>query len=189
MRYYVTVGEVEEILEVEAIGAARFRVVPLSADGTPQGTAAEVTLENAGPALLAEIQTSTRDGAALAATRCFVSQGSNAHTLDITTAASRSGATLSSQRERTLENLGRARNQRSGAASIKAPMPGRVVRILTSEGASVEAGQALIAIEAMKMENELLSERAGVVQRIFVNAGDSVEGGAELLRLSDAPSA
>ena len=59
-----------------------------------------------------------------------------------------------------------------------------VVReVLVSEGDAVEAGQGVIVIEAMKMENEIAAPKAGSVSSIAVEPGQAVEGGAELLRI------
>jgi biotin carboxyl carrier protein len=69
----------------------------------------------------------------------------------------------------------------SGAARLVAPMPGRVVRVLVAEGAVVEAGQGLVVVEAMKMENELRAPRAGRVEQVAVREGQAVETGALLL--------
>jgi biotin carboxyl carrier protein len=81
----------------------------------------------------------------------------------------------------------RARRQlaigRSGAVgpqAIVAPMPGKIVRVLVKAGQAVKAGEGLIVIEAMKMENELRSARAGTVKEISVREGMAVEGGAQL---------
>jgi biotin carboxyl carrier protein len=60
-------------------------------------------------------------------------------------------------------------------------MPGRVARLWVVEGATVEAGQRLLAIEAMKMENEVRAPRAGTVASIGVAVDSSVELGDELL--------
>jgi biotin carboxyl carrier protein len=60
-------------------------------------------------------------------------------------------------------------------------MPGKVVKLLVHEGDEVSEGTPLVVVEAMKMENELVSERAGVVQKVFVETGDAVEGGARLI--------
>jgi biotin carboxyl carrier protein len=68
-----------------------------------------------------------------------------------------------------------------GEQTITAPMPGRVVRILVAEGDTVTAGQAVIVVEAMKMENELRSPRAGRVTHVAVTPGMSVEGGRALV--------
>jgi biotin carboxyl carrier protein len=74
---------------------------------------------------------------------------------------------------------------RSGASSgaVKTTMPGRVVRLLVAEGATVELGQALVVVEAMKMENELKAPRTGTVRRIAAAAGTFVEAGALLLEI------
>jgi acetyl/propionyl-CoA carboxylase alpha subunit len=68
-----------------------------------------------------------------------------------------------------------------GPARIVAPMPGRIVRVATAAGAAVEAGQGLVVIEAMKMENELKAPRAGSVLELLVREGQAVEAGAPLL--------
>jgi biotin carboxyl carrier protein len=67
-----------------------------------------------------------------------------------------------------------------GPARVVAPMPGRVVRVLAEPGADVVAGQGLFVIEAMKMENELKSPRAGRLQEVAVREGQAVEAGALL---------
>jgi biotin carboxyl carrier protein len=69
----------------------------------------------------------------------------------------------------------------SGAASIKAPMPGRVVRVLVAVGDQVTANQAVVVVEAMKMENELRTPRDGVVKEVLVTPGAAVESGAVLI--------
>lgn len=67
-----------------------------------------------------------------------------------------------------------------GPKKIKAPMPGKVVRILAPEGSSVEAGQGVIVIEAMKMQNELKAPKAGVVKKIMAAEGATVNAGDAL---------
>ena len=64
-------------------------------------------------------------------------------------------------------------------------MPGKIVAVLVNEGDSVEAGQGLVIVEAMKMENELKAGKSGVVSSIKVTAGDTVESGALLLEIED----
>jgi biotin carboxyl carrier protein len=70
-----------------------------------------------------------------------------------------------------------------GPQEIVAPMPGKVVRVLVSEGQEVERDQGLLVIEAMKMQNELRAPRAGRVDRIYMDEGSGVEAGARLVRL------
>jgi len=70
-----------------------------------------------------------------------------------------------------------------GAESVTAYMPGRVVALLVEEGEEVEAGQGVVVLEAMKMENEIAAERAGKIGKIHVTAGQAVEGGDPLFEL------
>ena len=69
----------------------------------------------------------------------------------------------------------------SGPKALKAPMPGRVVRVLVADGDAVEAGQGCVVIEAMKMQNELKAPKAGVVRKLAAGVGDTVGAGAMLL--------
>jgi biotin carboxyl carrier protein len=74
-----------------------------------------------------------------------------------------------------------AGRQHHGPVVVRAPLPGRIARSWVAVGDTVEAGQRLLAIEAMKMENEVRAPRAGVVASIAVTAGSSVELGDELV--------
>ncbi len=71
----------------------------------------------------------------------------------------------------------------AGDSAIKAPIPGLVVKVLVEEGAEVAAGQTLVILEAMKMENELRAPRAGVVSTIKARPGNSVNQGDVLVTL------
>lgn len=82
-----------------------------------------------------------------------------------------------------LAEQGSVRQRGAGPQKIPAYMPGRVVEILVKEGDAVEPGQGLIVLEAMKMANEIQAEHEGVVTRIFVTAGQTVEGGDPLFEL------
>ena len=68
-----------------------------------------------------------------------------------------------------------------GEQRIVAPMPGRVVRVLVAPGDEVERRQAVVVVEAMKMENELRSPKAGRVKDVAVTPGTSVEAGRVLV--------
>lgn len=65
----------------------------------------------------------------------------------------------------------------SGRQSIAAPMPGKIVRVLVATGDAVEAGQGLIVVEAMKMQNELKAARPGKMIEIRARAGQTVVAG------------
>jgi biotin carboxyl carrier protein len=63
------------------------------------------------------------------------------------------------------------------AAQIVAPMPGKVVRVLVQQGAQVEAGEGILVVEAMKMQNEMKSPKAGTVTELHAAAGKTVNAG------------
>jgi len=64
-----------------------------------------------------------------------------------------------------------------GPKKLTAPMPGKVVRILLSQGAEVEAGTGVLVVEAMKMQNEVKSPKKGIIQKILVSEGTAVNSG------------
>jgi len=72
----------------------------------------------------------------------------------------------------------------SGELVVKAPIPGLVVKVLVQEGDDIPEDHPLIILEAMKMENEIRSLRAGVVRSLNVSTGQRVEQGAALLVLA-----
>lgn len=72
----------------------------------------------------------------------------------------------------------------SGEISIVAPMPGLIIAVPVEEGQAVQAGQTLVILESMKMQNELRAPRDGVVQRISVEPGQSVEQNKTLITLA-----
>ena len=67
--------------------------------------------------------------------------------------------------------------EQGGRAQIKAPMHGKVVRVLVEAGQAVEAGQPVVVVEAMKMQNELKSPKAGTVAELRAEAGSTVNAG------------
>ena len=70
-----------------------------------------------------------------------------------------------------------------GALEIRAIIPGRIASVAVTAGDTVEAGQTLLAVEAMKMQNELRAPRGGTVSRVAVAAGATVEVGDVLVVL------
>jgi biotin carboxyl carrier protein len=71
-----------------------------------------------------------------------------------------------------------------GPQRVDAPMPGKVVRVLVKVGDEVQEGQGLVVVEAMKMENELKSPKAGKVTELQAAEGATVESGARLVVVS-----
>jgi 3-methylcrotonyl-CoA carboxylase alpha subunit len=76
-----------------------------------------------------------------------------------------------------------AAGRRTGAAAVKAPMPGKVVRLLVAAGDAVSEGQPLLILEAMKMEHVVVALRAGVVGAVHAAEGSVVSDGALLAEL------
>ena len=81
---------------------------------------------------------------------------------------------------RSLRARGREDDSAQGPKRIVAPMPGKVVRVVAPPGTEVEAGQPVLVIEAMKMQNELKAPKKGRVKRITVSEGAAVEAGQTL---------
>lgn len=72
----------------------------------------------------------------------------------------------------------------AGAVKVTAPMPGKIVAIKAQPGTSVKKGQAIVVLEAMKMENEICAAKDGVVASVEVSVGDMVEGGDVLATMN-----
>lgn len=87
------------------------------------------------------------------------------------------------ERRRRLGGLAGGRGA-AGPTTVRSAMPGKVVAVLVTQGQAVAAGQGLVVIEAMKMENELKAPVAGRVARIAVVPGGTVDGGQVLVELA-----
>lgn len=87
------------------------------------------------------------------------------------------------ERTRTIRDLTAAQSGPVGPAPLVAPMPGLIVRVNVEPGDSVSAGQGLVVMEAMKMENELRAAGAGKVKAVHAKAGEAVDKGALLVEL------
>lgn len=84
---------------------------------------------------------------------------------------------------RSLRSRRRADAGGLGPKKVSAPMPGKVVRVLVNIGDHVNAGQGVVIIEAMKMQNELKSPKKGVVKKIHAREGVLVEAGQALAEI------
>ncbi len=74
-----------------------------------------------------------------------------------------------------------AKTSATGPKPLKSPMPGRIVRVLVAQGEEVAQGQGCVVIEAMKMQNELKSPKAGKVSKLAAVVGETVPANAVLL--------
>jgi glutaconyl-CoA/methylmalonyl-CoA decarboxylase subunit gamma len=161
MRYLVNVRGRELGVEVTPLPDGRLRVAVEGASGPPL----DVTLFG-GSELVAAIGHHVLE---LRASGAEVVIGSERQAVRV------------ESRERRERSPGAARAGVSG--SVRAPMPGRIVKVLVEPGAAVEKGAGVVVVEAMKMENEIFAPISGSVERVFVRAGDAVERGTPLVEI------
>jgi pyruvate carboxylase subunit B len=93
------------------------------------------------------------------------------------------------ERTKAIRDMTGAGGAALGPRPIVAPMPGMVVKVEVAEGDVVQAGQGVVIVEAMKMENELKSTGAGKVTRVHVRRGDAVEKDQVLVELEPLETA
>jgi pyruvate carboxylase subunit B len=103
---------------------------------------------------------------------------------DVHAAGRRVVAQVVDERTRSINEMTGGTQTARGPKPVRAPMPGLVVRVEVREGDSVATGQGIVIVEAMKMENELKADGGGVVSRIHVVAGQTVEKGAVLVEFA-----
>jgi pyruvate carboxylase subunit B len=88
------------------------------------------------------------------------------------------------ERTRSINEMTGGSQAVRGPKPVRAPMPGLIVRIEVAEGDTVGTGQGIVIVEAMKMENELKADGGGVVSRIHVVAGQTVDKGTVLVEFA-----
>jgi biotin carboxyl carrier protein len=118
--------------------------------------------------------------------RVHAQRGGERGLYDVRIEGHRVSAHALDERGKAIRELGGAAARKAGPAHLMAPMPGLVVRINVAEGEQVRAGQGLVVMEAMKMENELRAVADGTVKRVVAAVGAAVEKGALLLEM-EAP--
>jgi biotin carboxyl carrier protein len=91
---------------------------------------------------------------------------------------------LVDERRRALSGVAKGKGG-GGEVTIKAPMPGLVVNVLVAPGDTVAHGQRVVVLEAMKMQNDLTSPRAGVVRAVKTETGQAVSQGQPLVVIGD----
>ncbi len=106
----------------------------------------------------------------------------SAHDIAVTVAGYRYDCELEDERERAANLAAKAANK--GGGVLKAVMPGVVVEVLVAEGDEVAEGQALLILEAMKMQNEIPAGGDGVIKAIHATAGTAVAAGDKLKTLA-----
>jgi biotin carboxyl carrier protein len=164
MRYFVTIGD--RTVEVDLTGTTPM------VDGAP----VRVELTATGPAGLRHLLIDGESVPLVARPgdrrgRWLVTADSQTHTVEVV-----------DERTRAIREMtgGAAEPE---AKTVNAPMPGMVLKVEVAVGDRVKAGQGVVIVEAMKMENELKAPVDGVVASVSVEAGQTVEKGALLLTL------
>jgi acetyl/propionyl-CoA carboxylase alpha subunit len=125
----------------------------------------------------------------------LVTIGSEVHRVVVRRGASRGAYTLwvdgfrfdgeaLDERTRVIRDITAESERPTGPASLVAPMPGLIVRVNVAAGEQVQAGQGIVVMEAMKMENELRAHAAGTVKTVLVEAGKAVEKGTVLVEFT-----
>jgi len=171
MKYFVSIGErIHEVELVERLGELEIAVngepVELSYDEVdPYG---QVVLLHEGRSYAISIE-------------------GNSEQVGVTLAGHYYGMELEDERERAAHLAERAASK--GGGVIKSVMPGVVVEVLVEEGQVVEAGQPLLILEAMKMQNEISSPSSGRVVSVHAEPGQAVASGEKLLTLGPGPDA
>lgn len=91
--------------------------------------------------------------------------------------------TVKDEQQLLLEKLGFDSALAGSAGELNAPMPGKILELMVSEGDEVEENEPVIILEAMKMENELKSPATGIISSVSVSQGDNVEKNQPLLEI------
>lgn len=107
----------------------------------------------------------------------------NGESTQVTEAAIRSEVVIQDRASRLIAAIQESTGFKRHALEIRAPMPGLVLTVEVDEGSSVVAGQGLVVLEAMKMENEIFSSGTGIVEKIHVSKSEPVTKGQILLTL------
>ncbi len=164
MKYRVTVGG--RVFEIDVLSEAGA----ITVDGTPHR--AELRPVPGTPLRMLDL-----DGTAW--TGPVVETGPGAWVIQ--DAGERHDVEVVDERTAHIRSLAGAAATTAGPRVLRAPMPGLVVRVVVAPGQQVASGSSLVVLEAMKMENDLKSSGAGVVEQVLVVAGQTVEKGTVLV--------
>ena len=106
----------------------------------------------------------------------------------ITLHGERTAVEVVDERTRHIRSLAGSGPARTGVGTLRAPMPGLVVRVQVEAGQQVVAGAPVVVLEAMKMENQLRAPAPGVVSAVLVGPGEAVEKGRALVEFEAGAS-
>lgn len=180
MRYFITLDDQEHQLELSRAGDGQLAILAPSADAQAQDEPLAVEILARAPGGLAVVKVGARIfRVALAPANGLRKERDLGVRIDGIAVRSRIESELERQSTRRAGATG------SKAAQVRAPLPGRIVKLNVQVGDSVAIGAPLLTIEAMKMENEISAPRAGRITRLIVEAGAAVDADAELLTIED----
>ena len=175
MRYIVTVDDISYQIEVERDEAQGWRVllndipVPVERVEIAKGHYSLLIGEHSFEIFM----------------RAVPSEGSNnAQSFEVLLNGIPRTVAVVDERRHTLAGLAKAAGD-SGEVTVKAPMPGLIADMLVAVGDSVERGQRVVVLEAMKMQNDLLAPRAGIIRAVKAAAGQAVNQGQPLLIIGE----
>jgi biotin carboxyl carrier protein len=170
MRYAVTIDGEELLVDVAQTSDGRYQTSIVAAHG------------HESPRIWELVRSSDTGSLTLLDQDCALDLvlGAIDDELDVYASSER----LTARVEAARATSGRARPRHSAeVGAVIAPMPGKVVKVLVRAGDNVEVGQALIVVEAMKMENELLAKAKGRIRNVLVEPGDAVDRGQLLMSI------
>ena len=164
MKFTVEVDEREYVLDLQPNGtAAAYRLQGVSESS---GTASIIEVESGVFSVLLGLRSFT------------VHVAPNGSGLEVWVGTARRRISLADARDRSGKPK---KSSAAGPLEVRAQMPGRVIKVLVSPGESVQTGQGLIVVEAMKMQNEMKSPKEGVIGKIHIREGATVAAGETLM--------
>jgi biotin carboxyl carrier protein len=172
MRYFVQIEGKEHVADVTELPGGGFDVKLCDADGKPTQTL-DVDISAGATSLAVRVDGRMFD---------LVLDGDGPKP-SVFASGRRPSVVVENAHQRAAASVRKAVGG-DGGGTVTSPMPGKVVKVLIKEGDAVEPGRPLVVVEAMKMENELVAEKAGTVQKVYVQPGDAVEGGARLVAIA-----
>ncbi len=167
MKYMAILNDEERELDVVQISDHHFRV-------TVDGTVHEVDARDCGPDRLSALVDNVSFD---------ISYASGDSELDLNFRNRYFKIDVLDERRMRMRQVLSELELSGGLEVIKTSMPGKVVKILVEKGQEVNAGDGIIIIEAMKMENEIRCKNSGTVNAIHVETGQAVEGNAPLIEI------
>jgi len=168
MKYFVTIGSRERVIEVDGTSVSVDGICHEAHLGPIPGTPLRHLLLDDGSLTLAMDRRGNGEW-------------------DIAWRGTRHAVSVVDERTRHIRSLTGEGAGRGGSGTLKSPMPGLVVRVLVSAGQTIHAGQGLVVLEAMKMENELRANADGVVTSVQIQAGQAVDKGQTLIEFESPP--